>query len=125
MLRKLNIGLLSALFVVAWVFFTPPGRRGLERMGVYTECAIDVWSLRKHCNTQPAVAAEKPASPQILGPAPPVAQVLERPPLIQPAATATVHKASAPPAAVITNSAQPRPVPKTTQTYWAARHARD
>lgn len=100
-LRKLRIGLLSTVFVAAWVFFTPPGRRGLERLGVYTECAIDVWSLRKHCNAQPTAAADEPATS--LAPGSPTAATAG--PLL------------------VTTSAQPRAAPKHTQTYWTARHS--
>jgi hypothetical protein len=60
-LSKLKIGALTLVFVVAWFFFTPPGRRTLEKAGFYRECAAEVWSLRKNCaSSQIEETAESP-----------------------------------------------------------------
>jgi hypothetical protein len=37
------------LYVTALLFFTQPGRRVLEWLGLYTECTADVSLLRKSC----------------------------------------------------------------------------
>jgi hypothetical protein len=111
---KLKIVAAAGLFAAAWIFFSTPGRRVLESLGVYTECAIDVWSLRKHCGARPEVAAERPPAPP--GPsAPPraneplpnaaTAQVPHPSPAAVPAPSpapsiAPMHRALAPQAAI-------------------------
>jgi hypothetical protein len=48
-LNKSKLVVATITFVAAWIFLTSPGRRIVEKLGLYTACAIDVWSLRKHC----------------------------------------------------------------------------
>jgi hypothetical protein len=55
-----KIALTTLIFVGAWVFFTHPGRYALEIMGVYTECAVQAWSLRNHCAPPADTAALPP-----------------------------------------------------------------
>jgi hypothetical protein len=43
------IGAASILYVTAILFFSHPGRKTLEGLGVYTECTADVSLLRKSC----------------------------------------------------------------------------
>jgi len=59
---KLKFVVAAGIFAAAWIFFSQPGRRVLEGLGVYTECAIDVWSLRRHCGNPPEPSAERSPS---------------------------------------------------------------
>ena len=49
---KLAVAAASIIFVAALLFLTPPGRRMLEALGVYTECAADVSLPRKSCTAK-------------------------------------------------------------------------
>jgi hypothetical protein len=71
-LGKLKIAVAVLAFAAAWIAFTQPGRRVLEQFGLYTECAIDVWSLRRHCVNLPAEPrADPPAEARQFAKAPP------------------------------------------------------
>ena len=52
---KVAVAAASTIFVAAQLFFTPAGRRLLEQVGLYTECAADVSLGRKSCTAKQQV----------------------------------------------------------------------
>jgi hypothetical protein len=48
-LDSVLIGATAIVLVAAWSFFTPPGRRVLEHVGVLTQCSADATLMRISC----------------------------------------------------------------------------
>jgi hypothetical protein len=122
---KIQIVMFSLMFAAAWVFFTPPGRRMLESGGVYTECAVEVWSLRKPCGSS-KITEHEPTITTV--PANEFASAGDRN-NSQGVASSSANNAEASQSAPdqsLTVASQAKAIlraaPKHIQRYWAARH---